>query len=283
MMEDIKVALAVHNAPVGDLEGNLAATCLWTRRAADAGARIVCFPELNLTGYCHVEAARELAQSLDGCLVDKVRSLAAETGVVVLAGMIERAGNINRARKTDRAAADPIFASHLVVHPDGKLDIYRKIHLAPPERKCYLSGGEAPLFRAAGLTFGIQLCYDAHFPDLSTHMAARGAEAIFVPHASPRLSPEEKHRSWMRHLPARAFDNAVFLLACNQVGENGNGLSFAGNAVAIDPSGWVRETWLAGEAGLLTTELSTADLTHVRSHPMRYFLPNRRPELFRSL
>jgi N-carbamoylputrescine amidase len=65
------------------------------------------------------------------------------------------------------------------------------------------------------------------------------------------------------------------------VGENGNGLDFAGNAVAIDPSGWVRDTWLAGEAGLLITELSAADLTHVRSHSMRYFLPNRRPELFR--
>jgi predicted amidohydrolase len=282
-MRDTKVALAVHNAPVGDLTGNLAATRLWTQRAADAGARIVCFPELNLTGYCHMDAARELAQPLDGSLVDKVRSLAAETGVVVLVGMIEQASKSDRARENDGGGANPIFASHLVVHPDGNLEVYRKIHLAPPESQCYTPGAEAPLFRAAGLTFGIQLCYDAHFPDLSTQMAARGADAILIPHASPRLSPEEKHRSWMRHLPARAYDNAVFLLACNQVGENGNGLSFAGNAVAIDPSGWVRETWLAGEAGLLITELRAADLTHVRSHAMRYFLPNRRPDLFRSL
>ncbi|MEJ2641737.1 MAG: nitrilase-related carbon-nitrogen hydrolase [Desulfosarcinaceae bacterium] len=283
MMKDTKVALAVHNAPVGDLAGNLAATCRWTRTAADAGARIICFPELNLTGYCHVEGALELAQPMDGCLVDEVRALAAETGVVVLAGMIEQAGQSDRAGKSDRGAAGRIYASHLVVHPNGDIEVYRKVHLGPPERKCYTPGAQAPLFRAAGLTFGIQLCYDAHFPDLSTHMAARGADAIFVPHASPRLSPEEKHRSWMRHLPARAYDNAVFLLACNQVGENGKGLSFAGNAVVIDPSGWVRQTWLAGEAGLLLAELSAADLTHVRSHPMRYFLPNRRPRLFRSL
>jgi predicted amidohydrolase len=280
-MDDTLVALAIHKAPVGDLAGNLAATRHWTRLAADAGARMICFPELNLTGYCHVKTARELAQPLDGPLVAQVSSLAAETGVVVLAGMIERSGGSRQAFIDQRGPADLIYASHLVIHPDGNLEVYRKIHLAPPERGCYTPGDEAPLFRAAGLTFGIQLCYDAHFPDLSTHMAARGADAIFIPHASPRLGPQEKHRSWMRHLPARAYDNAVFLLACNQVGENGKGLSFAGNAVVIDPSGWVRHTWLAGEAGLLLAELSAADLAHVRNHPMRYFLPNRRPDLFR--
>jgi predicted amidohydrolase len=267
-MLDTKVALVVVNACVGDLEGNLATTRRWTCRAADQGAQVVCFPELNLTGYCHIETVHELAQPLDGPLAKEMRSLAAETGVVVLAGMIEK------------AATGSIFASHLVVHPEGKIEAYRKLHLAPPERERYTPGDAVPLFHAAGITFGVQLCYDAHFPDLSTHMARCGADAIFVPHASPRFLPEEKHRSWMRHLPARAYDNAVFLLACNQVGENGNGLSFAGNAVVIDPSGWVRQTWLEGEAGMIVTDLRAADLAHVRSHAMRYFLPNRRAELF---
>jgi N-carbamoylputrescine amidase len=268
MMQDTKVALVVHNAPVGDLEGNLATTRRWTRRAADAGARLVCFPELSLTGYCHGQAVQDLAQPLDGPLAEAMRSLSAQTGVVVLAGLIER------------DAAGHLYASHLVVRPGGEIEAYRKLHLAPPERKRYTPGSEVPLFTAAGITFGIQLCYDAHFPQLSTHMARHGAEVIFVPHASPRFSPGEKHRSWMRHLPARAFDNSVFLLACNQVGENGSGLAFAGNAVVIDPSGWARQTWLEGEAGMLVTDLRAADLTHVRAHPMRYFLPNGRPELY---
>jgi N-carbamoylputrescine amidase len=267
-MLDTTVALVVHNAPVGDLEGNLAATRHWTRRAAAAGAQVVCFPELNLSGYCHVERIHELAQPLDGALGQAVRALAVETKVVVLAGMIEKDG------------AGGLYASHLVAHGDGRLDVYRKLHLAPPERQRYTPGSQVPLFTAAGINFGIQLCYDAHFPDLSTHMARHGADVIFVPHASPRFGPQEKHRSWMRHLPARAYDNSVFVLACNQVGENGNGLSFAGNAVVIGPCGWVRQTWLEGEAGMLVTDLRAADLEHVRSHPMRYFLPNRRSELY---
>lgn len=267
-MQDTTVALIVHNAMVGDLKGNLATTRRWTRRAADQGAQVVCFPELNLTGYCHVETVHELAQPLDGPLAKEMSDLAAETGVVVLAGMIEK------------DATGHLFASHLVVHPKGKIEVYRKLHLAPPERKRFTAGDAVPLFHAAGITFGVQLCYDAHFPDLSTHMARHGADVIFVPHASPRFLPGEKHRSWMRHLPARAYDNSVFLLACNQVGENGNGLSFAGNAVIIDPSGWVRQTWLEGEAGMLLANLRAADLDHVRGHGMRYFLPNRRTELF---
>jgi N-carbamoylputrescine amidase len=268
MMQDTKVALVVHNAPVGDLEGNLAATCHWTRRAADAGARLVCFPELNLTGYCHVESVQDLAQPLTGPLADAIRALAAETGIVVLAGMIEK------------DAAERLYASHLVARPDGELEVYRKLHLAPPERKRYTPGSEVPLFTAAGITFGIQLCYDAHFPELSTHMARQGAEVIFIPHASPRFTAGEKHRSWMRHLPARAYDNAVYLLACNQVGKNGNGLVFAGNALVVNPSGWVNQTWLEETAGMLVTELRTADLEYVRGHSMRYFLPNGRPELY---
>ncbi|MDJ0783709.1 MAG: nitrilase-related carbon-nitrogen hydrolase [Desulfosarcinaceae bacterium] len=267
-MQDTLVALVVHQASVGDLEGNLAKTRHWTLRASAAGARVVCFPELNLTGYCHVAGIRELAQPLDGPLGDAMRTLAHESGVVVLAGMVERDG------------AGHFYASHLVAHPAGGLEVYRKLHLAPPECRCFTAGATAPLFSAAGITFGIQLCYDAHFPDLSTHMARNGADVIFVPHASPRLRPEEKHRSWMRHLPARAYDNGVYVLACNQVGENGNGLRFAGNALVIDPSGWVRQTWLEGEAGMLVTELRAADLHHVRSHPMRYFLPNRRTDLY---
>ena len=267
-MRDIRVALVVHNAPVGHLAGNLEATRCWTRRAAEAGARIVCFPELNLTGYCHVERALDLAQPLDGPLAAEMRDLAAETGVVVLAGMIEK------------DAAGRLYASHMVVQPHGEAGVYRKLHLAPPELKHYSPGEDIPLFRAAGITFGIQLCFDAHFPDLSSYMARQGADVLFVPHASPRFSPTQKHHSWMRHLPARAYDYGLFVLACNQVGENGNGLSFAGNALVIDPSGWVRQTWLEGEAGMLVSDLRAADIEHVRSHPMRYFLPHRRPELY---
>ena len=127
------------------------------------------------------------------------------------------------------------FASHLVATPDGVVQVYRKTHIAPPEKQIFSSGQTAPLFEINGVRFGIQLCYDAHFPELSTRMAVNGADLIFFPHASPRGTPEGKLQSWMRHLSARAFDNGLFVAAVNQTGDNGLGLSFPGMAVVIGP------------------------------------------------
>jgi len=164
--------------------------------------------------------------------------------------------------------------------PDAPPVVYRKCHLAPPEQDTFSSGDAIPVFRFKQWRIGIQLCYDSHFPELTTRMALAGADLVLMPHASPRGSAQDKHTSWTRHLPARAFDNGLFVAACNQTGDNGNGLTFPGNAAIFNPSGHVVATALTGEAALLTAALSVRDLAHVRDHRMRYFLPNRRFDLY---
>jgi N-carbamoylputrescine amidase len=111
-------------------------------------------------------------------------------------------------------------------------------------------------------------------------MAASGVEVIFLPHASPRGDAQTKHQSWMRHLSARAFDNSTFIVACNQIGDNGGGLQFPGNAVVIDPSGIAVENRLEDSEGLLLADLKASALQRVRNHPMRYFFPNRRTDIY---
>jgi N-carbamoylputrescine amidase len=101
-----------------------------------------------------------------------------------------------------------------------------------------------------------------------------------MPHASPRGTPESKFNSWQRHLPARAFDNSVFIVACNQTGDNAAGLGFPGVALALGPSGEILEKRVNDEEGLLVTDLKADDLARVHNHRMRYFLPNRRSDLF---
>ena len=176
---------------------------------------------------------------------------------------------------------DRLFASHLVVTPEAISGVYRKIHIAPPERDMFSPGDSVPLFEVNGIKLGIQLCYDAHFPELSTRMAVEGADIIFMPHASPRGTPTEKFNSWMRHLTARAYDNSVFIVACNQIGENQNGLDFPGLAVVVGPSGMILAKDTTGCEGMLVADLKSDKLSAVREHRMRYFLPNRRPDLYR--
>ena len=84
----------------------------------------------------------------------------------------------------------------------------------------------------------------------------------------------------MRHLAARAFDNGLFVVACNQIGENDKGLHFPGISMIIGPSGNVIEKNLSNTESLMITDLKSETLIRVREHRMRYFLPNRRPELY---
>ena len=131
--------------------------------------------------------------------------------------------------------------------------------------------------------FGIELCYDSHFPELSTLLCLKGADILFCLHASPRGTPQEKFRSWMRHLTARAYDNGVFVVACNQTGRNGNELEFPGLSLVLNPSGELMVQRVSSEEGILFADLEGAELAYVRENRMRFFLPNRRPDLYDGL
>jgi predicted amidohydrolase len=268
MKNDFRIAAVVCRCPVGQVARNLNRTRHWAFRARQSGAELVCFPEMNLTGYSNREQITEHAISVEGPEVEALRRLAVDEEICLLVGFAEKA----RDKK--------VYASHMVITPSGRTGIYRKLHLAPPEMAHFIPGESLPVFNWSGLRFGIQLCYDAHFPEIATRMAEAEADVIFIPHASPRGVAQDKHLSWMRHLPARAFDNGLFVVACNQTGENGIGLTFPGNAVVFSPSGEIIATRLSGSSGLLLVDLTADRLHHVRSHRMRYFFPNRRPGLY---
>lgn len=266
--DQIRVAAVIFNARFGQIEFNLERMSRFAKEAARQGASLVCFPEMSITGYGTSASISTHALALSSPLLHDLQKIADKNDITVLAGMAEKDGLSNR-----------IFVSHLAFFPDRPMGVYRKLHISPPEKSVFSQGESIPLFDCQGFTFGIQLCYDAHFPFLSTRMAENGADILFMPHASPRGLPEEKFTSWMRHIPARAYDNGVFVVVCNQTGENGAGLSFPGLAFAVDPSGSLMAKDITGREGLFVVDLSRQDLDYVRQHRMRYFLPNRRKDL----
>src|SRR5512142_2451445 len=78
-MPTLRLALAQVNSTVGDLPGNVARVREWTRRAAEAGAHLVAFPEMMLTGYpvedlvfreSFVDASRRALEDLAAGLAD---------------------------------------------------------------------------------------------------------------------------------------------------------------------------------------------------------------------
>jgi len=267
-MKDIRIAAIIMNCPVGRVADNLDHMASWVAAAKKRGVDLICFPEMNVTGYSTRDEIKNSAETLPGAISQSVLAMAREFKMVILSGLAEA------------DAGGRLFSSHAVITPEGAVGTYRKIHIAPPEINVFSGGNTIPLFKIKGVKFGIQLCYDVHFPELSTSMATQGADVIFMPHASPRGTPAEKFNSWMRHLPARAFDNSLYVVACNQTGDNQAGLNFPGLTVVLNPSGRIVKKNTGGKEHMMVTDLKAEELEKVRGHRMRYFLPNRRPDLY---
>ena len=267
-MKSLRLALVVQRCIPGVFEKNLSASLRAVALAAEQKAQMVVFPEMNLSGYMAGPKILSIAQPVSEQLIQTLSAAADKFDISILVGMAEL------------AKENQIFATHLVFSPHSPMEHYRKIHMAPNERDYFSPGNKIKLFTKKNLHFGIQLCYDAHFPELSTAMAVQGADIIFIPHASPRGTSKEKYQSWMRHLTARAFDNGVFIAAVNQTGDNTRGLIFPGLALLIGPDGNIISKFIDPNEKIHIIDIDLGALDRVRSHRMRYFLPNRRSDLF---
>lgn len=266
-MAGLRIAAVTMRSAIGKKAENLSRMEVLVRRAAENGARAVCFPELNISGYNLRKDQEGIGESIPGPSSEAVWQMAQKNEVLILAGLAE-----------EKEGA--IFISHFAASPGGILGVYRKIHLGTQEEGIYRAGKEAPLFRYSGIPFGIELCFDGHFPELSTVLALKGAEIIFIPHASPRESGEEKRKRWLRYLSARAYDNSLFVVACNPTGKTENGLAFPGAALVLDPKGEVLASNQGQEEEVVFADLPRETLLRVRENPHGFFLKKRRPELY---
>jgi N-carbamoylputrescine amidase len=270
-MKDIRIGAVTCQCEAGNIEKNMNILHEWVCTAQQKKVAVLCFPELNITGYSIKKQILSSSFHLSDPRIQKISNIAIDNHMIILAGFLEHSSN------------QTAFASHLAAFPDGLVRVYRKIHVAPPEKHMIIPGNSIPVFHYQQITFGIQLCYDAHFPEVSTAMALQGADIIFIPHASPHGSPEKKVRSWMRHLSARAFDNGLFIVACNQSGENGDGLTFPSLCLVIGPTGEILEKKHSCGNDMVVADLKFNDIETVREHRMKYFLPHRRPDIYRQI
>jgi predicted amidohydrolase len=270
-MKDVRVGAVCMRSETGEIRENLEKTSFYVSKASEAGAGIVCFPELSITGYSLRLPDHGYEDLGQGAVMESIIRMARENNVIILAGLVEKSLPLKP------------YISQIVAGPRGLLGVHRKTHLAPPESMRYEAGQDLKVFSCEHVTFGIQLCYETHFPEISTVMALKGMEVLFLPHASPCGEPEGKMESWQRHIPSRAFDNGLFVVACNQAGPNGEGLSFPAVAMAVGPDGRIIKSYTGTDEELMLVDLSGSFLDAVRKHRMRYFLPHRRPELYTEI
>jgi len=270
-VEAVRVAAVVMQSSVGKTSDNLVRIESFVREAAAKGVQLICFPEASITGYTIEKVIRTYAEPVPGPSSDVLVRLSKSTGLTILSGLIER------------GEGGDLFISHLVATPQGLGDVYRKLHLAPNEESAYSQGNELPTYRYGDMTFGIQLCYDTHFPEVTTILTLKGMEILFLPYASPRETPKEKRDRWLRYLSARAYDNSIFVVACNQVGCSGKGVTFPGVALILDPKGRIMAEACGDVETIAIADLTAKDIEDVRRSDMGFFLRRRRPEICKDM
>ncbi|MBI4218954.1 MAG: nitrilase [Chloroflexi bacterium] len=269
-MLDVRIAVVQMTSRVGDFEGNLARVQKFLKQASAGGVDIVCFPELCISGYNTGDARNPEPQPLAGPWSDRLVRLAREANLVFLAGLLERGEN------------GIVYNTQVVAGPNGILGHYRKTHVPTTEIGTWSCGGALPVFRHHKVTYGLEICYDSHFPEVSTALAERGAEVLFLPHASGGTeTAADKKARWLRYMPARAYDNTVFVAVCNQVGDNGAGRTFVGVSFVCDPAGKIIAEAKTGDSEeMVIADLKSSELAAARSVPESFFRHFRRPEKY---
>jgi predicted amidohydrolase len=237
-----------------DPAANLATVAEYTRRAAEAGARLVVFPEATMCRF-RVPLG-PVAEPIDGRWADGVRTIAAETGLTVFAGMFA-------------PSSDGRVTNTLLATGGGVEAHYDKIHLYDAfgytESDTVDAGREPVVVTVDGVGVGVTLCYDVRFPYLFTELADRGADVITVS-ASWAAGPG-KLEQWTLLNRARALDSGCFIAAAGQAYPGDELAAQAptgvGGSLVASPLGEVL-TQAGAEPDLLICDLDVAAVPAIR-------------------
>ncbi|MFD9870860.1 carbon-nitrogen hydrolase family protein [Streptomyces niveus] len=238
-------------------EHNLALLREQARRAADADARVVVFPEAAMA--CFGTPLAPLAEPLDGPWATAVRRIAEETGLVLVAGMFT-------------PAPDGKVANTLLATGPGVEAAYDKIHLYDAfgyaESDSVEPGSEVVTIEVDGVRIGLATCYDVRFPELFRAHADAGA-VLSLLLASWGAGPG-KREQWELLTRARALDSTLWLAAVGQADPAASGTPAISNAptgighsAVIGPDGTVRQR-LAEGPGMLLADLDLDEVSRVR-------------------
>jgi beta-ureidopropionase len=299
-MDKIKISTAQFEHRNADKAYNLSVIEKLSEKAAAEGSNVIAFHECSITGYTFARQLSknqmlELAEIIpSGQSIVKLTEIAKRNNIVVLAGLFEKDEN------------DNLFKTYVCVDKHGVIAKFRKLH---PFINPYLTAGDRYcVFELLGWKCGILICYDNNIIENVRATKLLGADIIFMPHAtmctpSPRpgagfVDPKlwqnreadptslrlefdgMKGRSWLlKWLPARAYDNGVYVVFSNPIGMDDDQLK-NGCSMVIDPFGDILAECRTFEDSLVTATLTSEKLSLAGGN--RY-VKARRPELYRDI
>lgn len=274
-MPSLRVALAQVAPRLGALEDNLAVHLRRIAEARDAGADLVVFPELGLTGYLLQDLASEVALRRDA---PEILELAAATrGISAVVSFVEESDDHR------------LFIAAALLEDGALRHVHRKVYLPTyglfDERRFFAPGSAFRAVRSdrLGLTLGICVCEDFWHLSSANLLALDGAQVLINVSSSPGRDVAVIHEeglgtatSWRTLNRAYAQLTTSFVVFVNRVGVD-ESFTFWGGSEVIAPTGAEVFGAPLHDEGLFLAEIETADLRRERiATPL---LRDERPEV----
>ncbi len=258
-MPTLRIALAQVNSTVGDISGNAAAVRRWSRQAADAGAHLVAFPEMMLTGYpiedlvfrnSFVETSRRALTTLAADLAaDGLGELAVVVGYVDADG--PPAISADAVPGTGRRDASALL------HRGAVVATYYKHHLPNygvfDEDRYFEAGDTLTVVRLGGVDVALTVCEDIWQAGGPFTAARRAGVGLVV---NINASPYELNKDDVRLalVQRRAVEAGAAVAFVNMVGGQDE-LVFDGDSMIVSAGGE-----LLARTGQFSEELLVHDL-----------------------
>ena len=262
----------------------------WIRRSSDEKADLVMFGELSVSGYL-LDSSHLVdpgvgpvmhyrrAESVPGPATHRLAALAQKHGVFIAAGMADTEAGV-------------VYNSYFLVGPGGYVGKQRKTHMPSVEYPYYGVASQFQVFDIGICKIGISICFDNWFPETSRILALKGAEVVLAPFmwripsgsdTEKRLAAQQRRNRQMKVFPARALDNAMYVIVLDHVGVEAEGFELPGVSTAFSPAGDViaQSEPLAEEMRIV--ELQERLLEKARTFAQHNTLQFRRPEIYAQL
>ena len=246
----LRLALAQINPTVGDLTGNAALIAQSVDQAVGAGAHIVIFPEMVLTGYPVEDLA--LRPSFQVASKSALSTLAAQLdkSIVSIVGYLDQ--------------VDGKPQNMVAVISGGEVKArYAKCHLPNygvfDEFRNFVAGDSTLVVRIHGVDVGITICEDLWIDGgISAQLAARKPGLVIVPNGSPFERNKDDVR--LSLVTKRAREAKAPLAYVNMTGGQDD-LVFDGDSIVVNSDGAVIARAPQFEDGVMVVDVDVATAT----------------------
>ena len=206
-----------------------------------ADSELVVLPEMFTTGFSMNSI--ELAETMDGKSFQWMKEQARNINKIILGSIIVKENN-------------NFYNRCITMFPSGVFYTYDKGHLfrMEKEHEDFTKGKSKTIFKHNGWRVCTLICYDLRFPVWSRN---QDDYDLLIYIAS---WPESRREVWNTLLKARAIENQSYVIGVNRIGKDGEGISYSGDTVIIDPKGRIIKKAEDYKEEIINAKLSLDDL-----------------------